>query len=92
MKTVGLQEATLVAYDSVTGEEIELRHNVNNCILSLGELYKAGWTIEQHGPNPMLTSPDQQARIPVVFQRSSFVIEATVCRVLNVEIDEVTNL
>ena len=40
LKTVGLQEATLVAYDSNTGEEIELRHNfvvgnVNNCILSL---------------------------------------------------------
>ena len=88
LKTVGLQEATLVAYDSVTGEEIEPRHNfvvgdVNNCILSLGELYKAGWTIEQHGPNPMLTSPDQQAR-------NSFAIEATVCRVLNVVIDEAT--
>ena len=46
LKTVELQEATLVAYDSVTGDEIELRHdfvvgNVNNCILSLGELYKA---------------------------------------------------
>ena len=38
----------------------------------------------------MLTSPDQQARIPVVFQRNSFAIEATACRVLNVEINEET--
>lgn len=89
LKTVGSQEATLIAHDSNTGEEIGVRHhfvvgNAINRILSLGELCKSGWTIEQSGPNPMLASPDQQARIPVVFQRHSFVKEASVCRVFEV--------
>ena len=54
LRTAGQQEATLVVQDAMTGEEIELHHkfligNVHNCILSLGELYKSGWLLENEG-------------------------------------------
>ena len=86
LSTVGQQHATLIVHDSMSGEEVELRRNflvgnVRNCILSLGELYKSGWVVEQEHGRPMLCSPDRQVRAPVFFQRNSFAIEATVCRV-----------
>ena len=92
LKTAGQQEATLVVYDAMSGEEIELRFLIgnvhNNCILSLGELYKNGWLLESDGKDQFLVSPDQQAGIPVIFQRNSFAIEATVCRILQSDSDE----
>ena len=86
LSTIGQQNATLIVRDTMSGEEVELRHNflvgnVRNCILSLGELYKSGWTVEQEHGKPVLCSPDRQVRVPVFFQRNSFAIEATVCRV-----------
>ena len=53
LKTTGQQDATLVVYDALSGEEIELHHmfligNVHNCILSSGELYKSGcWKVKE---------------------------------------------
>ena len=70
----------------MSGEDIELHHrflvgNVRTCILSLGELYKNGWTVLQEGGNPVLVPPSGDAKIPVFFQRNSLAIEAAVFRI-----------
>ena len=70
------------------GTEAELEHsfliaNVRSCILSLGQLYRSGWSVKQmeDGGGPFLESPDQELRVPVFYQRNSLAIKATVCRV-----------
>lgn len=78
-------QQTLVVFDAImSGEEVEIHHrflvgNVHNCILSLGELYKSGWTLKSDEQGQFLISRDQEAKILAVFQRNSFAIEATVC-------------
>ena len=93
LRTAGQQDATLVVFDAKSGEEVEIHHrflvgNVHNCILSLGELYKSGWMLKSDGPEQFLISPDQEAKIPVMFQRNSFAIEAMICQVTATEIDQ----
>ena len=93
LRTAGQQDATLVVFDANSGEEVEIHHrflvrNVHNCILSLGELYKSGWMLKSDGSEQFLISPDQEAKIPAVFQRNSFAIEAMICQVTATEIDQ----
>ena len=56
---------------------------MRTCILSLGELYKHGWTVVHEGDHPVLVPPSGDAKIPVFFQRNSLAIEASVCRIEN---------
>ena len=91
LRTAGQQGATLVVFDAKSGEDVEIHHrflvgNVHNCILSLGELYKSGWMLKSDGSEQFLISPDQEAKIPVVFQRNSFAMEAMICQVTSTEI------
>lgn len=58
---------------------------MNNCSLSPGELYKSGLMLDNGETGPLLMSPNQEAKIPVVFQRISFAIEAVVNRISNAE-------
>ena len=56
LRTTVQQETTLVVFDALPGEEIELQHrfligNVHKCILLLGELYKIGWLPRVKGRN-----------------------------------------
>ena len=86
VETAGQKEATLVVRDIMSGEDIELHHrflvgNVKTCILSLGELYKNGWTVLQDGGSPVLVPPSGDAKIPVFFQRNSLAMEASVFRI-----------
>ena len=81
----GYRTVSLVVQDEC-GEEAELEHsfliaNVKSCILSLGQLYRSGWSVKQHEHGPVLESPDRELRVPVVYQRNSLAISATVCRV-----------
>ena len=81
----GYRTVSLVVQDEC-GEEAELEHsfliaNVKSCILSLGQLYRNGWSVRQHEHGPVLESPDRELRVPVVYQRNSLAISATVCRV-----------
>ena len=85
LETQGSREASLVTRSS-EGEEIELKHtfiigDVKSCILSLGELYQNGWSVIPGEKQPMLVSPGGAVQIPVVYQRNSFAIEASVERV-----------
>ena len=85
LQVLGHKSASLLA-KSVDGEEIELQQkllvgDVSTCILSLGELYRSGWSVQPGEHSPFLTSPDSSVRIPVQYKQNSFAIEASVCRI-----------
>ena len=91
LHVTGYRTVSLVVQDE-QGEEAELEHsfliaNVKKCILSLGQLYRSGWSIKQYGEGPVLESPDQELKVPVVYQRNSLAIKAFVCRVAMVDED-----
>ena len=72
--------------DALTGEEVELRHqfivgDMKSCILSLGELYRRGWSVAQESNGLVLKSPEGEVQIPVHYQRNSLAVDAKVCRV-----------
>ena len=85
LQVLGHKSASLLAR-SVDGEEIELQHkflvgDVSTCILSLGELYRSGWSVQPGDLSPFLMSPDGSVHIPVQYRQNSFAIEASVCRI-----------
>ena len=51
--------------------------NVSSCLMSLGQLYQGGWTIDKDG-KLQLQSPGSEVRIPVEFKNRSFAIKAHV--------------
>ena len=87
--SLGYRTVSLVVRD-FEGVEAELEHsfliaNVKSCILSLGQLYRNGWSVKNLGDGPYLESPDQELRVPAHFQCNSLAISASVCRVEMVE-------
>ena len=85
LEVTGYRTVSLVVTDS-DGGEAELQHpfpiaNVQSCILSLGQLYQGGWSVQQNSGGPCLESPDQTLRVPVFYKRNSLAIKASVCRV-----------
>ena len=91
LKVTGYRTVSLVVKDG-DGTEAELEHafliaNVKSCILSLGQLYRNGWCVKQmdDGSGPYLESPDKELHIPLFYQRNSLAMNATVCRVEQVE-------
>ena len=75
----GIRKAELITTTS-DGEEILLQHefmvgNVSSCLMSLGQLYQGGWTIDKDG-KLQLQSPGSEVRIPVEFKNRSFAIKA----------------
>eukprot|EP00435_Cladocopium_sp_Y103_P023304 s2901_g5.t1 len=86
LKVAGVKTASIVVEDE-DGSHAELEtqfvvsENVKSCILSLGQLYRAGWSVQQNADGPKLESPDRTLRVPVFFQRNSLAIRGEVCRV-----------
>ena len=83
MQTAGIRKAELITTTS-DGEEILLQHefivgNVTSRLVSLGQLYQGGWTIEKAKDGKLqLQSPGSEVRIPVEFKNRSFAIKAHV--------------
>ena len=61
--------------------------NIKSAILSLGQLYQAGWSISQRNNGPVLESPDHTLRLPVFFVRNSLAIKTEDYRVENTNVD-----
>ena len=74
----GVRAASIVVEDE-DGSQAELEtqsvvsDSVKSCILSLAQLYRAGWSVQQNSSAPpTLESPDETVRVPV--QRNSLSI------------------
>ena len=78
LQTAGIRKAELITTTS-DGEDILHQHefivgNVTSCLVSLGQLYQGGWTIEKAKDGKLqLQSPGSEVRIPVQFKNRSFV-------------------
>lgn len=66
--------------------------NIKSAILSLGQLYQAGWSVSQSNNGPVLESPDHTLRVPVFFDRNSLAIKAEVYRVESANVDRPDSL
>ena len=81
-----MKQASLVVEDE-DGSQAELETqflvagSIKSAILSLGQLYRAGWSVSQAEHGPVLESPDKTLRVPVFYVRNSLAIRAEVCRV-----------
>lgn len=77
--------ASLVVED-VDGSQAELEtqfvvsNSVKSCIFCLGQLYRAGWSVQQDNMGPMLESPNKTLRVPGLYQRNFHAIRGEVCR------------
>ena len=84
LEVYGNRTASL-AVKSSEGDEDELQHDflvadVRSCIMSLGQLYRCGWSVLP-GEQPLLQSPDTTLEVPFQYQRNSFAIRAHAFRV-----------
>ena len=76
LQVAGVRTASVVVEDE-DGSQAELEtqfvvsESVKSCILSLGQLYRAGWSVQQNSSGPTLEFPDRTLRVPVFFQRMS---------------------
>ncbi len=52
--------------------------DVQSCIMSLGELYQAGWHIDKDGDDLFLLPPDHSMMVPVFYKNKSVAIGAHV--------------
>ena len=83
LQTAGTKKAELITTTS-DGEEILLQHgfivgNVTSCLVSLGQLYQGGWSIQKDDDgNLQLQSPGNEVKIPVEYKNRSFAIKAHV--------------
>lgn len=82
LKTTGTKSAELLVVDA-EGNEVILKHNfitadVKTGIVSLGRLYKQGWSVLPDESGPMLVSPCSNLRVPVCYRNSSLAIRAHV--------------
>ena len=93
LKTRGTRYTDLQVRD-VEGEEVLLRHefivgDVTTGLVSLGQLYQAGWKIDGEGSNELfLIDPQDQIKVPVYFTNKSFAIRACVRHVEEREDDD----
>ena len=74
LKTTGTKSAELLVVDA-EGNEVILKHNfitadVKTGIVSLGRLYKQGWSVLPDESGPMLVSPCSNLRVPVCYRNS----------------------
>eukprot|EP00435_Cladocopium_sp_Y103_P020525 s4238_g5.t1 len=83
LQVAGVKTASLVVADR-DGEQAELEtqfvisNNIKSVILSLGQFYRAGWSVLQTSGGPMLESPDQTLHVPVFYVRNSLAIHGEV--------------
>ena len=82
LRTRGTRNADLEVR-SIEGENIFLRHqfiigDVTTGLVSLGQLYQAGWKICGDGDELVLTDPNDEVNIPVHFRNKSFAIRVHV--------------
>ena len=86
LQVAGVKQASLVVEDA-DGSQAELETqflvagSIKSAILSLGQLYRAGWSVSQAEHGPVLESHDKTLRVPVFYVRNSLAIRAEVCRV-----------
>ena len=82
MEISGTKQAELYVQDR-EGQGVVLQHrfivgDVQSCIMSLGELYQAGWHIDKDGDDLSLLPPDDSMRVPVFYKNKSLAIRAHV--------------
>ena len=83
LETRGTRFTDLCVRD-LNGEEVLLRHefivgNVTTGLVSLGQLYQAGWKVSNSGDGKLfLTDPNEEVKIPTHFRNRSFAIKAYV--------------
>ena len=92
MEISGTKQAELYVQDR-EGQGVILQHHfivgdVQSCIMSLGELYQAGWHIDKQGDDLSLLPPDDSMRVPVFYKNKSLAIKAHACCVQEVQRDE----
>ena len=83
LKTYGTRETELVV-TTANGEEVVLKQKfvvgeVTNCLLSLGQLLKTGWSLVhrgEHGEQLALQSPEGSVEVPVYYKGSSLAMDA----------------
>ena len=100
-ETVKVESSRHVALDlqvrDVEGEEVLLPHefivgDVTTGLVSLGQLYQAGWKIDGEGSNELfLIDPQDQIKVPVYFKNKSLQSEH-VCVMLKNEKMMVTQM
>ena len=73
LQTSGTKRAELLAMQTA-GEEILLQHdfivgNVTSCLVSLGQVYKGGWSIHKNKSDDGLSllSPGNDLKIPIEY-------------------------
>ena len=88
----GTKQAELFVQDR-EGQGVILQHkfivgDVQSCIMSLGELYQAGWHIDKDGDDLSLLPPDDSMRVPVFYKNKPLAIRAHVRCVQEVQQQE----
>ena len=88
----GTKQTELYVQDR-EGQGVILQHkfivgDVQSCIMSLGELYQAGWHIDKEGDDLSLLPPDDSMRVPVFYKNKSLAIRAHVRCVQEVQQQE----
>ena len=85
LQTSGTKDAELIVDDISNGQAILKQQfivgDVTNCLLSLGQMMKKGWTIgktDECNSGIALISPDEQLKIPVEYKGDSLAITAFV--------------
>lgn len=82
-----------IVVENEDGNQAELEthfvvsESVKSCILSLGQLYRAGWSVQQSNRTMMDRRWNLQRtfRVPAFFQRNALAIRGEVCRVVATE-------
>ena len=82
LEVAGVKHAQLHVQDR-EGQGVVLQHrfvvgDVQSCIMSLGELYQAGWHIDKDGDELSLLPPDDSMKVPVFYKNKSLAIRAHV--------------
>ena len=85
LQTSGTKDAELIVDDISNGQAILKQQfivgDVTNCLLSLGQVMKKGWTIgktDECDSGIALISPDEQLKVPVEYRGDSLAITAFV--------------
>ena len=82
LQTSGTKDAELIVDDILNGQAVLKQQfivgEVTNCLLSLGQMMKKGWTIGKTDECDTLISPDEQLKVPVEYRSDSLAITAFV--------------
>ena len=96
LEVSGVKHAELHVRDQ-EGQGVVLQHrfivgDVQSCIMSLGELYQAGWHIDKDGDELFLLPPDDSMKVPVFYKNKSLAIKAYVRCIQEVLLEEEANM